>query len=208
MWSLWFVVFCMASQPQDLHLVQKKRLGKTSKHFTETTRRQNLETKVFLIGSNSVLIWHLHKILLRIGNKSLTNALIKTVPFTLFLGTFGKMHIMLSFIMYQISKGVSLTGRLSLFDTLSLHTIYLLGHDTNESRKSMCSHRPISVFSIGVRTKSRALIGPWGHKLSKEKKKKFTFGLPIPSRYHDYGIARTPLPRYTWLHPGGKWDKR
>ena len=27
------------------------------------------------------------------------------------------------------------------------------------------------VLSSGVRTKSRALIGPWGHKLSKEKRK-------------------------------------
>ena len=36
------------------------------------------------------------------------------------------------------------------------------------------------------------------------KRKIFTFGLPIPSRYHDYGIARTALPRYTWLHLAGK----
>ena len=75
-------------------------MGKTSKHFTETTRPQTLETKAFLICSNSVLIWHLHKILLPIGNKSLTNALIKNDSIQYIFGNFWEnaYHVILYYV--------------------------------------------------------------------------------------------------------------
>ena len=56
---------------------------------------------------------------MRIRNKGLKNPLIKMVHFNIFLVTTGNMLTMIYFIIYQISKGVTLTGRSALFGTLS-----------------------------------------------------------------------------------------
>ena len=60
---------------------------------------------------------------MRIRNKGLKNPLIKMVHFNIFLVTTGNMLTMIYFIIYQISKGVTLTGRSALFGTLSHMTI-------------------------------------------------------------------------------------